>query len=363
MKYLNTRSGYIPPAPYKVAFFLPKPPPPPYDRWEILRKQAEDLSLEGRLRLEWIIFYETAGKRNVTFTAKYFGISRKTFHKWRKRFENSRSQVRSLIDESRAPHHVRSWQVSLEEEERIVSLRKEHLKYGKKKLKRLYEDKHGEKISTWRIERVIRKHQLYPDRERRAKRIRLQRAKQRRPKKLIKDFKRENILGFLWHLDTIEIWWYGKRRIIFTALEDLVKIGYARIYSSKSSANAKDFLDRLRYLANNQILNSHQDNGSEFEDKFARACRDLKITQIFSRPRQPKDNPALERFNWTVQDEWLSLSEVGLDEINAANRDLTEWLVEYNFQRPHESLSYDSPIVYAKRNYQVSPMWSASTRS
>ena len=31
------------------------------------------------VRLEWIIFYYTAGKENVRFACKHFGISRKTF--------------------------------------------------------------------------------------------------------------------------------------------------------------------------------------------------------------------------------------------------------------------------------------------
>src|SRR3989338_1989247 len=136
MKYLRTRTGFIPPAPAKVAFFLAKPSPPPYDRSGILRKEAANLPLEARLRLEWRIFFETVGQRNTSRTAKHFGISRKTFHKWRKKFEKGRSQVRSLIDGSKAPHRKRFWQVSLEEEERVVSLRKKHLKYGKKKLKR-----------------------------------------------------------------------------------------------------------------------------------------------------------------------------------------------------------------------------------
>ncbi len=76
----------------------------------------------------------------------------------------------------------------------------------------------------------------------------------------------------------------------------------------------------------------------------------------------PTDNPALERFNWTLQDEWLSLSEVGLDDIDDANKDLTNWLIEYNNYRPHESLDYLTPLEYAQQNFfQVLPMWSART--
>jgi transposase InsO family protein len=77
-----------------------------------------------------------------------------------------------------------------------------------------------------------------------------------------------------------------------------------------------------------------------------------------------KDNPCLERFNWTIQVEWLSLSKVGLDEVTSANKDLTTWLIEYNNLRPHDTLDQLTPLEYAQEHYfKVSPMWSASTKA
>lgn len=67
---------------------------------------------------------------------------------------------------------------------------------------------------------------------------------------------------------------------------------------------------------------------------------------------------------WTVQDEWLSLSEVGLDKIEEANGDLTPWLIEYNYERPHEALDYQTPLEYAQQYcFKVLPMPPASTGS
>ncbi|MFZ2202152.1 MAG: integrase core domain-containing protein, partial [Microgenomates group bacterium] len=117
----------------------------------------------------------------------------------------------------------------------------------------------------------------------------------------------------------------------------------------------------LIYLSNHQIVNAHHDNGVEFEGEFEKACEELNIQQIYSRVRRPKDNPALERFNRTIQEEWLEVSEVGLDNIGQANLDLTEWLVLYDFDRPHQALDYQSPIEYATSRFPVSPMWAAST--
>ena len=45
------------------------------------------------------------------------------------------------------------------------------------------------------------------------------------------------------------------------------------------------------------------------------------------------------------------------------NRDLTEWLVEYNFRRPHQTLGYLPPISFTFKYHKVLPMYPSSTRA
>jgi len=66
-----------------------------------------------RLRVEWMVFYYTAGKGNAALTAQHFGISSKTFYKWSRRFRESKYDVASLADRSRAPCHKRNCEVTL----------------------------------------------------------------------------------------------------------------------------------------------------------------------------------------------------------------------------------------------------------
>lgn len=324
-----------------------------FDNWRTFANNNH-LSASAKQRLEWLIFYFSVGKKNARTTAAYFGISPKTFHKWKKRFDPK--YIQSLEESSRAPHKRRTWQVTSLEEERIINLRKAYLKYGKRKLKLLYFQEYGELVSTWKIERVVRKHQLYPPLDK------YQKLAQRRPsnKKRIKELIKEGYSGTLWHTDSIVIYWYGERKVIFTALEDNTKVGYARVFKTNSSRKAVDFLQRLLYLSQGNIQIIHSDNGSEFAGEFEIACRELSIQQVYSRVRTPKDNAALERFNRTVQEEWLELSAVGLDDIEEANLDLTDWLVEYNYHRPHQSLDYLTPLAYAEKQ-KVLPMYPAST--
>lgn len=344
----------------RLAYF-PSKDNPLMEKWVRLRSVAESMGLSesAKKKLEWIIFYHTVARGNAKATAKYFAITRKTLHKWLGRF--SETNLRLLEEESRAPVKRRVWAVTSLEEERIVNLRKDcKCKWGKEKLRRRYRKEYNLDISTSKIQKVINKYYLYPDVKEHD--LRLKRRRKRKARLLITNFEKKPFMGYLWHTDSIIIWWYGVRRVIFTAVEDITKIAYARVYSSSSSDCAKDFLQRLVYLSNSQITNVHHDNGSEFEKEFEKACQALGITQIYSRVRTPKDNPALERFNWTIQDEWLSVSEVGLDDLVEANTDLTAWLTTYNSIRPHESLDYLTPLEYATQRFKVSPMWASSTR-
>jgi len=87
------------------------------------------------------------------------------------------------------------------------------------------------------------------------------------------------------------------------------------------------------------------DNGSEFTLEFEKATAKLSIQRYFSRVKTPKDNSEIERFNENLD---------------------YEWLIEYNFNRPHQSLAYLTPVEYidkelAKIRSPVLPMWSART--
>jgi transposase InsO family protein len=322
-------------------------------------------AIQERLRVEWMVFYYTVGKENAALTAKHFGISRKTFHKWFKRFKDSKYNVKSLADQSKAPRHKRNWEVTLIQEERIRRLRKRYPYYGKKKLRVLYEKEYCEWISTWKIERVVRRYKLYPDQNKAEKTARKRARARQKPKKRITQLVKEGRPCFLFQLDTIVIYWGNVKRYMLTAVDHATKLGYARMYKNKSSRSAADFLYRLRYVVNQPIENLQTDNGSEFAWEFERASATLGIQRYFSRVKTPKDNSEIERFNQTLEYEWLYNFNLSLDpeEINPR---LTEWLIEYNFNRPHQSLAYLTPVEYIERELAkihslVLPMWSART--
>jgi transposase InsO family protein len=218
--------------------------------------------------------------------------------------------------------------VTLAQEDRIRQLRKKHPYYGKKKLKVLYEKKYTEEVSTWKIERVIRRYKLYPD-QRKAEKTAIKRARGRqKPKKRIIHLVKEGRPYFLFQLDTIVIYWNNVKRYILTAVDHVSKLGYSRMYKNKSSRVATDFLYRLCYLVGQPIENLQTDNGSEFAREFERATAKLGIQRYFSRVKTPKDNAEIERFNETLEYEWLYDCNLSLDP-EELNPRLTEWLIEY----------------------------------
>ena len=333
-----------------------------YERW---KKTADvfKISKKAKNRLNWIIYYHKDAEENATLTARYFGISRKTFHKWFKVFdENNLYTLKLLQDSSKAPKHVRQKEITPKEKERIIKLRKKHMVWGKMKLEKIYETKYKEKISSWKIQYVIKEKNLFLN----PKKIEKQSKKRERTRKKGKKKRTIELIsklpnykkkaGYIICLDTVQINWNGIKRYVFTAIDKYGKMAYARMYKTKSSLNGKDFLLRLNYLLDGQVPRVGHDNGTEFEKYFKQACEDLKIEQYYSRVRTPKDNPDNERFNQTLRIEFISMGNMRFD-VDEFNKNLTEWLIQYNFERPHTALNYKTPAEYSK----VLPMYSSCT--
>ena len=113
-------------------------------------------------------------------------------------------------------------------------------------------------------------------------------------------------------------------------------------------------------MLDGSIVHVHTDNGNEFHRYFEEGLRTLNLNHWWSRPRTPKDNPKNERFNRTLQEEFLQLGNYHSD-LLVFNRNLTEWLVEYNAVRPHQALGYRTPLVFAEEQGELSTMYSSST--
>jgi len=314
-----------------------KPLLPKHDRWRAQGK-ALGLSKKAMQKLEWFIYYYEHGLK-AAVTARYFGITRKTFYKWFSVFDPK--NLRALEEGSRRPNHVRSPEFPRDIELKVLDLRKANPEFGKMKLQALYKKIHKESITSWNIQLVIEKHHLQRKPSGHVQKFRKQADSKRKTIAL----KREQHPGFLVAFDSIELRHNGVNRYIVTGIDTVTKVAWARAYKSHSSVTAKDFLIRFYAIVHGNILNVCSDNGSEFEQHFAEALNSLDIPHYFSRVHTPKDNPISERFNGTLKREFLRMGN-WTEDIDLFNQKLSQWLLKYNCLRPHQTLDYKTPFEY-----------------
>ncbi len=318
-----------------------------YEPW-IERADSLKLDFQERIRVDWMIYYEQVAERNVYKTCKHFGIAKKTFYKWFKRFSSGAQDVVTLKNLSRKPHTMRTWEISVDQENRIRDLRQKYIHYGKKKLKILYWKKYGEHISCWKIERVIRKHRLYPDKEiqeQSIKKLNLVRMKQKRS---LAKLEKNKQLWFLFRIDTIVLCWNNHTRYIITAVDNLSKLGYARMYRTKNPGNLNDFLFKLNHFIQQPLENIQPDDSRDLIYNFITTAKKRNTGKYFSWVNTPRNDIEIERFIETLEYEWLY--DGNLDyQCDIFNKRLAEWLFEYNFNRPHQALNYLSPVEYIQK--------------
>ena len=92
------------------------------------------------------------------------------------------------------------------------------------------------------------------------------------------------------------------------------------------------------------------DNGKVFTGRFAlrpmevlfdRICRENGITHRLTAPRSPTTTGKIERFHGTLRREFLDGKTFA--SLPAAQRAVDAWIVEYNTDRPHQSLRRRAP--------------------
>ena len=105
------------------------------------------------LRQEWFREYQMLG--NARETCARFGISRKTFYKWLKRFKNSGGNPTSLADLPRTPHH--SPRRTSDDVRAMVLELRNATGFGPRRLGRELRQQKGIQLSERTIWKIVRK--------------------------------------------------------------------------------------------------------------------------------------------------------------------------------------------------------------
>ena len=90
------------------------------------------------------------------------------------------------------------------------------------------------------------------------------------------------------------------------------------------------------------------DNGPELTANALRDwCRSSGADASYIEPGSPWENPYVESFNGRLRDELLSVEQ--FNSLLEAQVVIEDWRIDYNMLRPHSSLGWLAPVVYAER--------------
>ena len=114
--------------------------------------RVQGISRMARQRLKWMDYYTSHGS-NASLTCRYFGMSRQTLYRWKKRY-NPRD-LSSLEERSHKPKHLRRPTWSPQLAQAVLELREEYPRWGKDKLVVLLHQKGWQQVSTSMVGRIL----------------------------------------------------------------------------------------------------------------------------------------------------------------------------------------------------------------
>ena len=133
---------------------------------------------------------------------------------------------------------------------------------------------------------------------------------------------------------------------VHVCIDDASRLAFSQILPNERKESAVAFLHAaVAYYQSLGITVARvmTDNGSCYRSMaFRRACRDLGLRHIRTRPYTPKTNGKAERFIQTALREWAYAQAYPNSERRA--EELPIWLHRYNWHRPHGSLKSKPPI-------------------
>jgi transposase InsO family protein len=133
---------------------------------------------------------------------------------------------------------------------------------------------------------------------------------------------------------------------VHVCIDDASRIAFSRILPDERKESAVAFLIAAVAYYNSLGVSIHRvmtDNGSCYRSRaFKKACADLRLKHIRTRPYTPKTNGKAERFIQTALREWAYAQPYPHSQRRAA--ELPVWMHTYNWHRPHGGIRAKTPI-------------------
>ena len=166
-------------------------------------------------------------------------------------------------------------------------------------------------------------------------------------KRLIRDkpesLKVPTAINEFWSMDFMhDSLWNGKTYRLLNVIDDYKRQVLAiEADSSIPSLRVIRVLNRLKEVRGLPEM-IRVDNGPEFISKNLDGwCKENKVKLAFIQPGEPTQNAFIERFNGSLRRELLNAYV--FKTISEVQQKTFEWMIDYNQNRPHKALKYESP--------------------
>lgn len=306
------------------------------------------ITQEALYKAKILTFWE---KHGLAATLDAFPVKRRTLFLWRRKLRDANNKLEVLVDRSKRPKCLRqkNWSPNVVGE--IRRLRSTYPNISKEKIyPLLLEFCNNLSIQCPKSRTIGRIIAAAPDKMRKfpqkishngTHQVRKKSPKLRKPKNFIALHP-----GHCVALDSIQKIIDGKRRYLITFIDLYSRFAFAIATSSHSSIATRKFFHLVKVVFPYQIQNVLTDNGSEFMKYFDKFLTASSTNHWCTYPRTPKMNAHDERFNRTIQEEFVDYHIDDLIDIPTFNDKLFDYLSWYNFKRPHFSLKLQSPIQF-----------------
>jgi transposase InsO family protein len=287
--------------------------------------------------------------RGVAQTCRHFGLSRKTFYKWKARYRSHGEA--GLCDRPRIPHQ--SPQATPRAVVSKILYLRQRYHFGPGRTANYLKRFHHLAVARSTVHRILVRYGMN----------RL--PANQKPRPTGRPWKRyeKPQPGHRVQLDVkfLERIAGSKRRLYqFTAIDDCTRIRVLKIYDACNQASAIRFVDEVIRRLPFRVLVVQTDNGAEFQSGFHWHLEEQDIRHVYIRPRTPHLNGKVERSHRVDDQEFYQLLDKDgiADDIHLFNDKLREWEDYYNYHRPHGALDGQTPyerLLAKKAPARVSP--------
>ena len=249
--------------------------------------------------------------RKIIFSKFEFEVSKRTLQRWTKLLNETEWDLK---DKSRKPNKI-YYKINSKIEKRVIELRNK-TGWGENKLADFVD------VSSWSVNKILRKHKLTEPTKQKKKRIKYIRWQRKHP-------------NSLWQIDHSDQKIEGK--YVISIIDDCSRksLAFLPVNQVTTDVVIKLIDDLIKiYGKPREILT---DNGSAYglkskHSKFDRNLRKRGIKHIRGAIHSPTTQGKVERLFQTFKREF-----------NFCNGDVDLWRMRYNHFRPHTSLEKKTP--------------------